>query len=450
MDLGCISVLNGAPVGRAFTHWGAMELKAHRFSVAPSSGRRLAGIEGLRAIAASCIVVYHCWRYSSPGVGGFRLGAANRIFYHLPVGVTLFFTLSGFLLYRPFAAALIRGRPRPRLAAYLRNRALRILPAYWTVLLLSGIALQTTWIRHSASDLRTGSLASQPASLLRTALFVQNYQRGSLLSGIGPAWSLAVEVVFYLALPLLVLLAFVLGRGASTRRRRRLAALVPALVILVIGLFGKALATLVVPGLGPGAGWVGDWHSVLERSFLAQADLFTFGMVVAVLWVDAEDGVIRVPAWWRRPVGAVLVVLAVLTPMSLDLGWLDFYQYDTLMALACALLLALVVLPLARDRKSSLLRFMEAPPLVATGIISYSLFLWHEPLLWWLRNHRLTLGGIAGFVVNLLLLGTISWLLAAVTYLCVERPALLRKAARPPGVEQPEQLAEVGQRQAAP
>lgn len=39
-------------------------------------------------------------------------------------------TLSGFLLYRPFAAALLRARPRPDLAAYLRNRALRILPAY--------------------------------------------------------------------------------------------------------------------------------------------------------------------------------------------------------------------------------------------------------------------------------------------------------------------------------
>jgi peptidoglycan/LPS O-acetylase OafA/YrhL len=427
-----------------------MRLNLRRLSVGPSSGRRLPGIEGLRAIAAGSIVVYHCWRYSSPSGSGLHLGPADRVFSHLPVGVTLFFTLSGFLLYRPFAAALVRGQPGPSYAAYLRNRALRILPAYWVVLLLSAVVLQTTWIRPSAaSDLQIGNLASHPTRLLLTTLFVQNYHPGTVLTGIGPAWSLAVEVVFYLALPLLVLLGYALGRRASTRPRRRIAALIPALVILVIGLSGKALATWGVPGAGAGAGWSGDWHSVLERSFLAQADLFTFGMMVAVLWVDAEDRIIRAPAWWRRATTAALVVVGILTPLALDRGWMNHYVYDTLMALGCALLLALVVLPFGPGpERPALLRLMEAPPLVVTGLISYGLFLWHEPLLWWLRSHHLTLDGTGGFVVNLLLLGAVSWLIAALTYCCVERPALLRKAKTRP--RQVEQLAEAGQRQAAP
>jgi peptidoglycan/LPS O-acetylase OafA/YrhL len=428
----------------------AMRLNRRRLPIAPSSGRRFSGIEGLRAIAAGSIVVYHCWGWSSPSGNRVHIGLADPVYSHLPVGVTLFFTLSGFLLYRPFAAALLRGQPGPSYAAYLRNRALRILPAYWVVLLLTTVVLQTTWIRQSAgSDLRIGSLASHPKLLLGTSLFLQNYQPATVLTGIGPAWSLAVEVVFYLVLPLLVLLAFGLGRRASTRERRRIAAFVPALVMLVIGLFGKTVATWVVPGAGPGGGWMGDWHSVLERSFLAQADLFTFGMVVAVLWVDAEDRVIRAPGWSRQATTAALVAAVVLTPVALDRGWLNHYVYDTLMAIGCALLLALVVLPLEPDQAPSrLLRVMETPPLVMTGLISYSLFLWHEPLLWWLRTHHLMLDGTGGFVVNLLLLGTVSWLLAALTYVCVERPALLRKVDS--RSQRMEQLAEPGQRHAAP
>jgi peptidoglycan/LPS O-acetylase OafA/YrhL len=427
-----------------------MRLNLRRLSIAPSSGRRLAGIEGLRAVAAGSIVVYHCWGWSSPSGKGFHFGLADRVFPHLPVGVTLFFTLSGFLLYRPFAAALVRGRPGPSFTAYLRNRALRILPAYWVILLLSSVVLQGTWIRPSApSDLQLGNLASHPRVLLLTSLLLQNYQPRTVLSGIGPAWSLAVEVVFYLALPLLVLLAFALGKRSPSRDRRRMAALLPALVVLAIGLCGKAVATWVVPGTGPGTGWIGDWHSVLERSFAAQADLFTFGMVVAVLWVDADDRVVQAPRWWRPLTAAALVLDAVLTPLALDRGWLDHYVYDTLMAMGCALLLALVVLPYGpAPGRSSLHRLLETPPLAITGLISYGVFLWHEPLLWWLRQHHLTLGGNGGFVVNLLVLGVISWLLAAVTYILVERPALRRKAGGPP--RGAEQLAESGQRQAAP
>jgi peptidoglycan/LPS O-acetylase OafA/YrhL len=208
---------------------------------------------------------------------------------------------------------------------------------------------------------------------------------------------------------------------------------------------------VLVPGLGPGAGWVADWHSVLERSFWGQADLFTFGMVVAVLWVDTEDRVLLIPSWWRRATAAALVVGGTMTPLALDLGRLNYYAYDTLMAASCALLLALVVLRFGEgQQRTQLLRLMEAPPLVTTGLISYSLFLWHEPLLWWLRDHGLMLNGAGGFIMNLLLLGALSWLLAAMTYLCVERPALLRKAPAGSTAERPERLEELGQRQAAP
>ena len=163
--------------------------------------RRVQGfphIDGARALAATSILVYHVWRYGAAGEPS--LGPPGQLMPHLALGVTLFFTLSGFLLYRPFAAALARGRPRPDLAAYLRNRALRILPAYWVILLVTGLVMGGTIVRH---DLQRRSLAARPSLLVRDAFLVQNYDPGTILTGIGPAWSLAIEAAFYLALPIL-------------------------------------------------------------------------------------------------------------------------------------------------------------------------------------------------------------------------------------------------------
>ena len=83
----------------------------------------------MRALAAGTIVLVHVWGFSSPN--GDALGADRWIgdaLATLSVGVTLFFTLSGFLLYRPFAAAIARGTTHMSIRAYLRNRALRIVP----------------------------------------------------------------------------------------------------------------------------------------------------------------------------------------------------------------------------------------------------------------------------------------------------------------------------------
>ena len=86
---------------------------AERIGFHPSTTPRLQGIEGLRAIAAGSIVLVHIWAFSSPEdevlAAGSKLGDAIST---LSVGVTLFFTLSAFLLYRPFAAAIARdGKP---------------------------------------------------------------------------------------------------------------------------------------------------------------------------------------------------------------------------------------------------------------------------------------------------------------------------------------------------
>ncbi len=74
-----------------------------------------------------------------------------------------------------------------------------------------------------------------------------------------------------------------------------------------------------------------------------------------------------------------------------------------------------------------LARLLEIPFLVRVGVISYSVFLWHEPLIRWLSYHSLTLSGATGFGVNLVVLGTISIVLSTITYRYVELPALQHK-----------------------
>ena len=127
----------------------------------PASGRRLAGIEGLRAIAATTILVCHAWFYSNPDGGPLWDGEAGSIpFESMAFGVTLFFALSGFLLYRPFLVAAFEPDRRPSVSAYFRNRALRILPAYWVILLIVSLVLQSALVREGA-DLHTGALTNR-------------------------------------------------------------------------------------------------------------------------------------------------------------------------------------------------------------------------------------------------------------------------------------------------
>ncbi len=181
---------------------------------------RLEGIEGLRALAATAILAFHVWDETA----GVQAGASQHLFANLRAGVTLFFVLSGFLLYRPFAAAVVRGEASPSVRRYAVNRALRILPAYWAILLLDALLLDR-------------GLLTRPLQLVANLSFAQNYvpryqPNGHHYLGIGPAWSVVIELSFYALLPLLGLLAF-----AAVRRSRRptAAALTPAAFMLLGG-----------------------------------------------------------------------------------------------------------------------------------------------------------------------------------------------------------------------
>jgi peptidoglycan/LPS O-acetylase OafA/YrhL len=234
-----------------------------------------------------------------------------------------------------------------------------------------------------------------------------------------------------------VLLAAALAARASTLRGRVVAALVPAGVLVLVGLAGKATAAFVIPP-GPAGGWGADWHSVVERSFFGHADMFGFGLAVAVIHVQRADGRLRLPRWWRAAALAAMLAVALPTTkifeteVSFRIDAASNFTYDVVMAAVGGLFLAFVLLPdPGSSRPWLLVRLLETRLIVAVGVVSYSLFLWHGPLIFLLREHGATFAGTGGIVANELLVGSLALGLSIITYRDLELPALLRKARKP-------------------
>jgi peptidoglycan/LPS O-acetylase OafA/YrhL len=390
---------------------------------------RLLEVEGLRAVAAWSIVLFHCWIFSSPAVLTWNLGPATPLVQPLQSGVTLFFVLSGFLLYRPIAAAVVDGRNAASVGRYLRNRALRILPAYWVILGVVVFAFGSAAMHATGSGVLEGRL-TDPATIAKDFLLIQTYDPNAVWTGILPAWSLTVEVAFYVLLPVLALAAGLLARRRA-QSGRVIAAAAPVVAMLLVGAVGKALVSIY--SAGPQRATASGWHAVLDRSILTHADLFAFGMGAGLVLV-----------LWERRLGARLMPLlsghaarplAYLGLPALFLGFyvLPPYVYDAVVALLVALVLLRLVAPQAgAARRARTNRFLTHPWTLAAGRRSYSVFLWNYPVLAFLTVHHLLLGGygVATFFVNLAAASTAVVLLSALTYRFVEVPALALKDRR--------------------
>ena len=227
--------------------------------------------------------------------------------------------------------------------------------------------------------------------------------------GITPAWSLCVEMVFYLCLPLLALGMLSISRRRAWTTR---AVLAPVVVMVVVGVAAKIVGHLAHLG------------AVWEMSFPVHADWFAMGMALAVLHAAWENGRLRVTARARGGAIILAVALSVIATKALAGGELDFVDSQTLMALACALLLGFVVFAPA---DALTVRVLDSRILAAAGLWSYGIFLWQYPVINELRNRGLTRDGVGGFLFNLGLVLLVTVVLSAITYRFVERPALRRK-----------------------
>ena len=368
---------------------------------------RVAALTGLRGLAAASVVVFHVWQYGAANGGRFTAGPFGPVFANLDIGVTFFFVLSGLLLYRPYARALLAGREWPRLRNFAVARFLRIVPVYWAAVLVVA-ALADRWLFHHPVRLLANLFFAEFAipNFHTSNLGVDN---GSIV--IVPSWSLVVEAGFYVMLPLAVVVAL---RLAGRRDRPLAAALMAPALLFAVGV----IATVIEHSVPAGA--LGDWNA----SFPVHSAQFACGMAAAAVWARWER---KRPPFPRlaAPVAAVVALAIIALAFKLhNQGWLTDADKGSLVAAPFALLLLLVVLS---PRGGWVHTALGARVFVLMGLASYSIFLVHDPIIRALRARYPAEATPLGLLTMLFLVGFATALVTAISYRLLEKPCLALK-----------------------
>jgi len=372
---------------------------------------RFAQLDAVRGLAATAVVATHV----AFQTGRYATGPFDGVLARLDFGVTLFFLLSGFLLFRPWLLSRATGVVAPAAGGYLWRRALRILPAYWLAVVAALFVIP-------------GNDVSSASAWVRHLTFSHVYGSGHFAQGLTQTWSLATEVAFYLCLPLLA--PVLLGRSATGWRPGRILGRLAVLEVVTLGwltlvTYQPELQVRAASTWLPGhLGW------------------FAAGMALAVIEVHLRPGAGGEDRRWRwaRDAGAGLTVnwlialglFALATgplagPRTLDAptGWEAVSKHLLYGGAALFVLLPLVVAP---DAGGPARRVLALRPLRWFGEISYGVFLFHLIVLHLVfRWTDRTLFSGTGFlpVFGLTLGGTV--VLAAVSYRLIERRALRAK-----------------------
>ncbi len=327
-------------------------------------------VDGLRAVAVIPVMLFHAGLSVLPG--GF-------------VGVDVFFVISGYLIGTLIWQDLQQGRFT--LADFYTRRIRRIIPALATVMLA---CVPAAWLLMPPADLKDFA-----ESLAAVSLFVSNllfrsesgyFDTAAELKPLLHTWSLAVEEQFYLLFPLL------LGWAHRHRQAGRW-------LLLACGAASLALA---------------QWQLRTQPDaafFLLPARFWELlaGVLAAFLLADNKRPGTPALRQAGAAAGLVMIVAAAL-----------LFTRDTPFPGAAALLpvggSVLVILFAGADNLAG--RLLGSRIAVGIGLISYSAYLWHQPLLAFSRYREWTL---ASETVGLLMCA-LSLLLAALTWRFVERP----------------------------
>jgi peptidoglycan/LPS O-acetylase OafA/YrhL len=300
----------------------------------------LPAVEGMRACAAIGVVITHVAFQT-----GHSVGVDGRLFGRFDLAVAVFFALSGFLLWRGHAAAARGLGSRPSTGHYLRSRVVRIMPAYLVAVVV---------ILALLPDADHPNLTVWLANLSLTQVYVPL----TLTHGLTQMWSLSVEVTFYLALPILALLAARLPVGTR----------VPAIAVLGVASWFWGWIPFAAPaGVNPL-----NWPPAFFSWFAA-------GMLLAE-WVHSPIG-------WphrlarRRVLMATVVVVAYLvaaSPLAGPAGLVPSSAAQFTVKTAMGALVAVgLVAPLVLDRPDTGHRLLGTRPMVTLGRWSYGIFIWH-------------------------------------------------------------------------
>lgn len=384
----------------------------------------LPALEGLRAVASLGIIGTHVAFQTGHDVGALW----ERMLGRFDFFVAVFFTLSGFLLWRShragYGGVVWRRRKRSRgeagasaaapaasspvergsLAAgwakYYRKRIARIMPAYWVLVVLVLVALPV----GEGANLRTW---------LTNLTLTQVYFADSLHGGLTHLWSLSVEVAFYVSLPIFAIAL----RGLDPMRRQ--GARILALVGLSVLSFGWVWLPLPYPdGVNPHIQPAAYFSWFAAGMIFAEVESLAGSQSARARGVlDTVQRFARLRWLW---IGTAVGALALAAWMGPE-GLVELSNWEFLRRTWCGLVFgAAVIGPWALAPES---RFLTTPVMQALGRWSYGIFLWHMAML----SVAFPLLGVRIFDGHLLAVSAVTIALtiplAAASYALVEEPA---------------------------
>ncbi len=325
---------------------------------------RLAGADGLRAIACLLVVWHHTAQKLNPEGASPLIGLFQYLGMRGEVGVSLFFVLSGCLLSLPFWASFVNAQPLPSFKWYSINRAARIAPAFWLSLIVCNIL--AIWVFD---------LGFNWQKIVTAFMFINSYHFSTFFPTElnGPLWSIGLEVSCYLLLP--IVLYFINRLAKST------AIAVAGLAAVIVAL--QALNPLIIQvfmtdndqkgwqfGIDGGAKqWLPFWN---VDSFFTQ---FLLGSLAAL--VIAHLGLKQTKAnlgfdfgFLAASASAIALVLVRLTP-----GAPDSITQQPYVSPYFALLMALALVCASQSVYVS--RLLDNQLFTWLAKLSFGIYLWH-------------------------------------------------------------------------
>jgi peptidoglycan/LPS O-acetylase OafA/YrhL len=340
--------------------------------VAPHPLKYRPDIDGLRALAVLSVVVFHL---DMPLHGGY-------------VGVDIFFTISGFLI----GSIILRQTADLSFtfAGFYERRIRRIFPALFAMLLVSSI-LACKYLLPAELVAYGKSLAAVSFSVSNIYFWLQSgyFDAPASATPLLHTWSLAVEEQFYIFLPIMLAL---LNRFMP--RRINIAICLIAAVSFLVAIYGAyrlPSATFYLPGTRA-------WELLL-------------GTVLAL------DGCPKLRGRVMREIAGLMGMILIGAALLLYHTWTPF---PGLSALPPCLGAALIIAA-GESGTHSVGRLLSLKPVVFIGLISYSLYLWHWPLMVFYRFGFTVIDGLDRHQSQVLLL-TLSLMMAALSWRFVELP----------------------------
>jgi peptidoglycan/LPS O-acetylase OafA/YrhL len=366
----------------------------------PQRGRA-SELEGYRGIAAISIIVFHVSQYaiqSTPSSQAISQLAKFEI-------VDILFLLSAYLLTMSYARAAIDRTSTMTAGTFLFRRAVRILPLYW-------IGVTVIW------SIRNPALPGDWIDLLEHLTFTQVFDQKRIFYTLGPTWSMSLEILFYGILVILGPLAVRICGNIATRRARTAVLLAGCAVLYLIPVTWNAASYFVFH--------VPYDHWPVYFGPQARFGAFAVGMALAVIVAARRSEPVFKGSWALvlRAVGIAIVAGATWIDRPNSWGQVGFHD---IAALGWLLLLASTVLGPRNQRWA---RMLSWRPLTAVGLISYSSYMWHEPIMQTLQHHGITNRTVSALPYNIAVVLLLSLAAGALSYRVIEYPTAKLRAMR--------------------